>query len=199
ALFHPNQAAFFPIRKMVGGMYARELGFVPRIAGITSPFLRFEWAYMWDSTFSNLAGTQFENHDDLRAAVSMEFGIPIRWLNPDQLFKLTGQYYVRHITDIDPGEDKRISSTEGPVQKYNHMTSVSVNTNFWASRIVPTLAWNHDWTNRGYILKPIVSYAYSNHWMFTLSGTLFGGRKQGQSYEVYDHKDFVSFKVQYKF
>ncbi|MBT8340778.1 MAG: hypothetical protein HKP58_17240 [Desulfatitalea sp.] len=196
---HFDQAGYFPIRRMIGGMFARELGFIPRIGGISAPFLRLEWAYLFNSTFYNLTNAEFEEHDDMRIAGSLEMSVPIRWLNPNQKFKFSGQYYLRHISDIEDGYENRVFSTEGAAEKYNHVTTISVSTNYWLSRLIPMVAWNHLWNSDSYLVKPTMTYLHSHKWSFVLGATFFGGNKEGQGMQIYDHKDYVSFKAQYKF
>ncbi|NNK01540.1 MAG: hypothetical protein HKP58_14120 [Desulfatitalea sp.] len=199
-LVHLTYDAFFHIRKMIGGMYSRELGFIPRIGGISSPIFRLEWAYFWDSTFANLAG-QLETHDDRRIAASLDFALPIRWLNPRQTFKINAQYYLRNISDMEGGWENRIVGTEGAgpfIQKYNQFSAFTVSTNYWASRLTPSLAWTHDWSNESYFVKPSIKYTPNAKWAYTLAAGFFGGNMLSRGLQIYSHKDFVSFKVQYK-
>lgn len=127
--------------------------------------------------------------------------MPIRFLNPSQMFKFTAQYYLRRIDDIWKGweyHNKRLTSTEGSVDNLNHVTAFLLSTNYWNSRLLPQVAWSHDWTNDAWIVKPQLTYVHSSHWSFIMGATLIHGGKAGKSYEAFDNKDYFWLKAQYK-
>lgn len=195
-LVHANQAAFFPIRKMIGGMVATELGFVPRIGGMISPMMRVEASYGWDSEYTVGFLPQdvaFGKYDDIKVAASLEFGFPIRWLNPSNLIRLTTMYYLRSITHIDGPSGDTITTTEGPVERDNHTTTFQIVSKYWNGRITPSVAWFRLWTAEADTYTGSLSYSNSKKWSYILSGQIFDS-KAG----IYDRKDSIAFKVQYK-
>jgi len=200
---HLSQNAFFPLRRMIGGMWATELDFLPRPGGLSAPMLRLEWAYFFRSTMLHMDMTNFtlnlEDHDDQRIAASVDFAVPIRFLNPSQMFNISAQYTLRRIAGISDGFENGLVSTEGPVNKYNHMTSLMVTTNYLTSQLTPVVIWNQDWINHSYTFKAQASYTFTSAITFIAGITLFEGSLTGRGVEPYDHKDYASFKVQYKF
>lgn len=198
-LIHGYYDCFFPIRKMVGGMFATELTDI-RWFNMAAPMLRVEWSYQWDSTFTRTVGatTTLEEHDDARLGASLEMAFPIRWLNPKNMVKLSTIGFVKRISGIDDGYENVRGSTEGAVQESNYNTAMSLSSSYHAGQITPSFTWIQDWTNDSNIMKPTISYVPSYRWSFSLGVTFFSGRKKGQGLEIYDHKDNVSFKVQYK-
>ncbi|NNJ99727.1 MAG: hypothetical protein HKP58_04880 [Desulfatitalea sp.] len=199
AIAHPTRYAYFPVRKMIGGMLAKELEFIPRIGGMNTPMFRMEWAYMWDCTFLTKDYSQYVTRDDQRVAAVLETGIPIRALNPSALFKVTAQYSVRHITGVDPGYDNYVVTSEGPARKYNQNTMLAVTTFYWGARIQPIINWIQDWTNDAYMLKSVLNYKYSDRWQHSITALFVGGSKKGFSFEQFEHKDYIAYKIRYSF
>ena len=197
-ILHLNSRAYFPIRRLLGGMYATELSFLPRPGGLSSPMFRLEWSYAFQSEFLDQSQVS-ELHDDQRIAAGLDFSVPIRFLNPDQTFRFIAQYYLRRIAGISDGFENAVTSTEGPANKYNHTTTLVVSTSYLTGQLSLALSWMQDWINHAYILKPVATYTYSDKIVFTASITWFEGSLTGRSLEAFDHKDYASFKVQYKF
>ena len=197
-VLHANSDTAFPIRRLIGGMFATELSSIPRLNGMSSPMFRLEWLYAFQSTFLSPTYT-VETHDNQKLAASLEVGMPIRILNPSAVFEFSLQYSLNRIAGIEDGFENGVTGTDGPVNQLNHMTVFSVSTSYFAARLMPAIAWIQDWTTHSSMARVQASYTLRSD--ITIIGAIlwFEGSEPTRGFEVFDHKDYASLKVQFKF
>lgn len=191
-IIHPNFEGFYPRFRFAGATFSRDI--TPLRAsflGDVAPVVRLEAFYAWNNTFASVMNT-FEESDELRWAIGVDWKVKIPFLNPRTYFSISPQFYHRKIMDYPV--DFELANLE----EDNYITSLLISTSYFHNKLVPSFFWLHDFNNRADMLRFQVVYDYSHNWHFTL-GTLFlMGEEVGKGFEVFENKDFLYFKVSYK-
>jgi len=195
-LLHPFLEGFFPRFQFVGATFTREVPFL-RIpfGGSPSPVIRLESIYAFNTTFVTALNT-FEKHDELRWAIGVDWKMKINFLNPKAMFSIGPQFYQRTIMNFPHGYGLTYASA--PVEKNNYMTTLFISTSYLNAKLSPSFFWMYDINNRAHFIKPQIEYSYTSNWRFTLGGMFFLGKEKGKSFQLFENKDQVFFKVEYR-
>ncbi len=193
-LIHPILQAYYPDFKFIGATFSRDI--TPLSAsylGGVAPVIRLECLYAFDSTFVNQISNEFEEKDEWRYAVGIDWKAKINWLNPRAYFIISPQFYHRKILDY-PSQANALSGVEND----NYMTTLMITTSYLHNKLSPSFFWMRDITNDANFFRYQIIYDYTYQWRFTLGATAFDGDEEGRGFEVFDHKDQIYFKISYK-
>jgi len=191
-IIHPKMEGYYPDFRVAGATFSR--GITPLRAsflGDVAPVLRLEAFYGFDNTFATSLNT-FEKSDEFRWAIGIDWKVKIPWLNPRAYFSISPQFYHRKILDYPSGYE--FSNLEDD----NYMTTLMINTSYFHNKLVPLFFWMSDLTNDADMYKLQLTYDYSNVWHYTLGALILNGEEPGKSFHVFENKDYLYFKISYK-
>jgi hypothetical protein len=193
-ILYPFQEGFYPRFRFVGATLNRDLQFlrIPFLGGI-SPVVRLEAFYAFDSTLGTTMNT-FEKSDEFRWGVGIDWKVIARFLNPQQGISIGPQFYHRRIMDNDMSLPYKWKG----IKQDNFAATLSMKTSYFHSRLTPSIFWYYDITNRADFWKFQLTYDHSNQWRFTLGSFLAHGRYPGSGFQLFDNKDYIFFKITYK-
>jgi hypothetical protein len=191
-LLHLPFEGKYPLFRFVGGTFSRDITplKIDAIGGV-APVVRLEAFYAFDNTFTN-ARNEFEKKDELRYSIGVDWKAKIDFLNPRTMFNFSGQFYQRHIMDYPSGYKLN------GLYENNNTTTLSINTSYFHNKLTPSLFWYRDWTNKAEFWKYQLQYDYTDEWRAYVGALFLSGDKPGQSFNVFRNKDYVYFKVAYK-
>ncbi len=196
-ILHPLMEGKYPLFRFVGATFSRDI--TPLRAsflGGVSPVVRLETLYAFDSTFAfGTPGTpisRFKKSDEFRGAIGVDWKVRIPFLNPNTYFMISPQFYYRRINDYPSIEE--ISG----LKKNNYQTTLMINTSYFHNKLTPSFFWLHDVNSKSDFFRLQLVYDYSNKWHFTLGSCFLYGKKEGQGFELFENKDYIYFKVSYK-
>ena len=197
-ILHATVEGYYPLLRIAGATFSREV--TPLRAsflGDVAPVVRLEGFYAFDNTFTNSLNA-FEKFDELRWALGIDWKIKIGFLNPRTYFNISPQIYHRKILDYP--SDRTLTGAGGgtPVQEDNYMTTLMINTSYFHNKIAPSFFWMHDVDNHADMYKLQLTYDYSNKWRYTLGALFLNGQEPGNSFQVFENKDYLYFKISYK-
>jgi hypothetical protein len=153
--------------------------------------VRLEALYAFDNTFTNTRN-EFEKKDELRYSIGVDWKAKIAFLNPRTMFNFSGQYYQRKIMDYPSGYKLN------GLYENNDTTTLSISTSYFHNKLTPSMFWYRDWTNRAEFWKYQLQYDHSDVWRYYVGALFLSGEKEGQSFNVFRNKDYVYFKIAYK-
>lgn len=199
-VLHPPLEGYYPRQRFVGFTFSRDFEklYVSALGGI-APVLRMEAFYAFDNTYTenpNSPFEQFEQFDEMRWAVGIDWRVKIRALNERDAFMISPQFYHRTIRDYPGGG---IAQNGQLVRDDNYQASLMINTTYFHNKVIPMFFWLRDLTERANFFKVQVGYERSDVWNYTLGAVLFNGAKTGDSFEVFSNKDQLFFTVSYRF
>ncbi len=189
---HPAVCAYYPDLRFAGVTVSSDVQAL-RIAslGDVSPVFRLEALYAFDSTFSTDEGPTAKR-DEIRWAAGMDWKIKIRALNPrayirvsPQFFHRRIQHYPDHLTLTDLKDD-------------NYTSSLYISTSYMNARLVPSVFWLRDYTQKADMLRLQIEYYRSHNWLFKAGIMLFSGSRRGKSFRAFANKDHVYLSVSYR-
>ncbi|MBT8338385.1 MAG: hypothetical protein KJP07_00085 [Desulfatitalea sp.] len=165
--------------------------------GNVAPTLYLEALYAFDSTFvfsdpANPFGGEFGESDELRSGAELYWKVKIPVLNPRTYFNLSGTFFWRRIMDYP---------AEKPIQglkEDNCSTLLVISTSYLHNKLSPVFNWSHDYNANADFFLMQVSYDLDYQWQFTLGGQFFNGQKEGQGYQLFDNKNQIYFKIDYR-
>jgi hypothetical protein len=191
-LIYPFFEGKYPLIRFVGGTFSRDIASLASSAlGGVAPVIRLESFYAFNSTFSNDINA-YTKSDEIRWALGVDWKLKIPFLNDKAMFAISPQVYHRHIVDYPRGYGL------GDLQKNNWQTTLSVSTLYLNAKLTPSVFWWRDVTNRADMIRPQVTYDYSDNWRYTIGAMFLDGAKPLKSFELFDNKDYLFFKVSYK-
>lgn len=153
--------------------------------------MRMESIYAFDNTFVTSINT-FDEHNELRWAVALDYKWIIPFINPRAGVSISPQFIHRKIMNYPSNYE--LSSLKGN----NYTATLSISTSYFNTRLTPSVFWWYDITNAAHFIKPQVEYAYSSKWKFTLGALIMAGNKEGQGFALFDNKNQVFFKAEYR-
>jgi len=74
-----------------------------------------------------------------------------------------------------------------------------LNTLYLNAKLVPSIFWMHDWVWDSNFYRFQVAYDWSSAWRGTIGAVFLDGNKPNYGLEPFANKDYVFFKVAYKF
>ncbi len=187
---------FYPRFKFVGTTFSRDITplYVSALGGV-APTMRAELLYAFNTTFENPMG-YFEDHEELRWAVAMDWKTRIRALNPVSYFSMTAQFYHRHVFEYP---EYGLTVGAAPVEDDNYIATLLFYTSYMNEKLTPVFFWMRDITNIADLFKVQLTYAPTHQWDFTLGVVALDGSLDGRGFNVFRHKDQVYFTIGYKF
>jgi hypothetical protein len=192
-ILHPFQEGYYPLFRFIGATLSRDLQFlrIPFLGGI-SPVLRTEAFYAFDDTFVTLKN-RFAKSDEFRWAVGLDWKWIFRFLNPTGGFSLSPQFYHQRIID-EPSGAARFNG----IYRDNYAATIGLKTSYFHSRLTPSVFLYYDITNKANFWRLQLIYDHSDNWHFTLGAWLGDGKISGRSFNLFDNKDYIFFKLTYK-
>ncbi|MDY6863549.1 MAG: DUF1302 family protein, partial [Thermodesulfobacteriota bacterium] len=138
-----------------------------------------------------------DRKDTLQYMLGFDYKQWYRFLNPEKMFFISGQFFHFHIFDHKDG------LAFGPNLQDAHEDtfywSILVNTGYDKERIVPEILAVYDMTTKGCYIKPRVTFKYGNHWRPEIGGIIFGGGKNTLPFGAVAHTDEIYGMVRYQF
>lgn len=197
-LVHMPTETFFPLFRFVGATFTRDLQALTSSAlGGVAPVLRLESLYAFNNTFTNSV-QEFEQHDEIRTALGIDWKVKIDVLNPSTYFYISPQIYNRRIMNY-PDIYNGLSDWSDTVKENTWTTTLFVNTSYFHNKLQPSFFWMRDWTMCGSMYRPQIAWEQNTSWKYTLGMVILEGEKKGHGAQRLDHKDQVYFTVSYKF
>jgi len=210
AILPGNLTGYYGLLRFVGGSVAYEIERlrVDALGGI-APMWRIEAAYFFDTTFGTMSEVNpafqqsFEKHDEFRYAISADWKIWVKWLNPRYSFSISPTFYHRIVrdyphTDINGTPYDLKFSTGQNVEHDNYVYTLMVGTKYFHEKIVPQVFWLRDQTNQADMIRLQLSYIPTDRWSYTVGTFLLDGREGNKGFDVFENKDYVWFKVSFK-
>jgi hypothetical protein len=194
--FNPAIRGYYPLFRFVGGTFSRELQSLRASAlGGVAPLIRLEAFYAFNNTFMT-ATNDLEHHDEIRWAASLDWKVKIPLLNPRAYFAISPQFMQQKILNYP--SDYQLSTPAGPLYENNYTATLNINTTYLHNKLQPSFFWMRDLTNRANMFRYQVAYEYSNVWKYTMGVVTLDGTIQGQGLEPFHNKDYLYFKVSYR-
>jgi hypothetical protein len=207
-VIHLARQGHYPLLRFVGATFSRDFESLnlPALGGV-APVVRMEGLFGFSNTFSsNLPPglDHFDQYDEFRYAIGIDWKIKIPWLNPRAYFTLMPQFYHRHIIDY-PNDHKLVDGSGPPVPDDTYMTTFRIATTYFHNKLEPSFVWvgDHSYDSGFYI--PQLKYEYSDKWNFTLGTAIYYGddklstASKGEALHKLRNKDHVYFTVGYRF
>lgn len=198
-LLHPTLQGYYPFFKFVGGTLSRDFpSLKASCLGGVAPTLRIESLYAFGSSFVNNKTNQFEQHDEWRTALGVDWKVKINPLNPITYFFISGQLYYRRIMDYPRFADPALSEALlTPVEANNYMATLMINTSYFHNKLTPSFFWMRDITSDSDFFRFQLDYDYSNLWHYEAGVVAFFGGHQNAGFQVFQNKDQIYFKISY--
>jgi len=204
-IVHSQAEMYYPLLKFVGATASRDLSFLRSEAlGGVSPVVRLEAIYAFNSTFGkaprdpSLPPTSFEQHDEVRWLVGVDWKVKIPALNEMSYFTISPQMYNRRIMNFK--DDGILVASDDPyIRENTWMSTLNIMTSYFHNKLQPSLFIMRDWSNKGWLFKPEVAYEYDDHWKYTLGGIIIDGDKEGEGLWNLRHKNQIYGSVIYRF
>ena len=200
-ILHPYMEGKYPLFRFVGGTFSRDIPFLKAsFLGGVAPVVRLESFYAFSNTFATTVN-RFIKSDDFRAAIGFDWKVKIPFLNPTAGFTISPQFYYRRIMDY-PSIVNTAGILSGEeisgLRENNYQTTLMINTNYLHGKLVPSFFWFRDINSQSDMFRFQLVYDYSNKWHFTLGALLLDGHKNGEGFQLFEHKDQIYFKISYK-
>ncbi len=216
-ILSPVQSGYYPYYKFVGLTLAKE---VPQLAfqvlSNIAPVFRLESTYAFNTTYGTNeavdASKQFVKTDELAVALTMDYKVRVRWLNPTVGITINPQVFFQREMNFNHGfatgatpfnptriEMSQRGSIAGALHENNYKYSLLLMTQYLNTKLTPMAMWIRDVQNATdmYLFK--LTYARDSNWTYGLSGVFFSGKYAGNGMEVMRHKDKVWATVSYSF
>jgi len=196
-LLHLPFKGYYAPLKFLGATFTRDVPFLKiPFGGAPEPVLRLEVLYEFDNA-SNTAINTIEKHDELHAAIGMDWKVKIDPLNPKASFLISAQFYDRKIFNYPT--NYLLSDMNNPtLYANNYMTTLLVNTSYFNARLVPTVFWMHSIDCHADFYKLDLAYDYTHNWHFNVGALLFAVKQTNQSFQLFKDKNQIYFKAEYK-
>jgi hypothetical protein len=191
-LVHPYMKAVYPDLRFAGATLSRDMQQLrsPLLGGV-APVVRLESFYGFDSTFVTTPGKSRKS-DEIRWAVGIDWKVKLYALNPTAFFTVSPQIYHRKILRYPS------SVTLQNMEDNNYMASLMLRTAYNNGKLMPSIFWLRDMTNRADMWRLQIDYQYSHNWQFTFGVLSLGGKEKGKGFEVFRHKDQMYVSISYR-
>jgi hypothetical protein len=191
-ILHSKMKGRYPLLRFIGATISRDLTFMrSSILGNVAPVVLLETFYAFDNTFATSLNT-FKELDEFRWAIGVDWKVRIDLLNPRTFFSIMPQFYHRKILDYP--HDYEITNLEDD----NYQYSMMVSTSYFHNKLAPSIFWAHDLNNKADMFRLQLAYDRSHNWHFILGAVLLDGREKNKGFDVFENKDYIYFKVSYK-
>ncbi len=191
-LYHLKYDGYYPLLRFLGGTFSRDIPVLnASFLGGVAPVLRLETFYAFDNTFAT-SDNRFEQSDEWRWAVGMDWKVRIKPLNEKYFFSISPQFYHRKIRDYPHAYEY------SGVEDDNYMASLMISTSYYLNKITPSFFWLRDVNNRANMFKYQVIYDHTDYWRYTLGAMFFNGVEKTKGFDVFENKDYIYFKISYR-
>jgi len=223
-LIHPAFQGRYDLFRFAGGTFTRDIPALKSSAlGGVAPVVRLEAFYVFGNTYATTTTTnagQLVKSDEIRWALGVDWKIKVPFINPSQGITISPQFYMRSILDypskygdaaqlggIPPIQPKRYLVDHGnmaALDQNNYTTTLMMFTSYWNAKLTPSIFWMRDINRRADLFRLQCIYDHSNNWHYTLGAVFMGGKDaanngiMNNSFEFFDNKDFLYFKLSYK-
>ncbi len=198
-IIYPFIRGRYPTFQFVGGTFTRDISpLKSSVLGGVAPVLRLEALYAFNNTFGTTRN-DYEKNDEIRWALGIDWKVKIPPLNPKRNFRIMTQFYQRRLQNY-PADYELINAANGSNFEHpdNYQATVMIDTAYFHEKLKPSFFWLRDITDRGDFFRYQTVYEYSNNWAFTLGALFLGGARHTRGFEPLKHKDYLYFKVAYK-
>ena len=186
---------YYPRQKYIGASWTADLSSLTcdSLGGV-SPVLRFEAMYEFDHVFKDSWETMRYESDFLRTGLGIDWKAKIPFLNSKSYINIMPQLFYDKIMDY-PDDFELFYSP------YDDFWSASLvlYTGYFNQKLQPELAMFYDITHDAYMILPSITYNPNVTWSFKLMAGFFGGDKEGLGLQPFENKDYIGFKIKYKF
>ncbi len=194
SIVYPIYRGMYPRQKFVGATWSRDLQAIQAsFLGGVSPLVRVEALYQFDKVFTDADETRYVKSDYLHTGLGVDWKIKIDALNERAYFSIMPQFLYSRVLDY-PTRFK----LSDPPEADSYIATLFVSTSYFNGRLVPEIAAAYDISNKGHLVIPAVTYAWSNEWTYSLEMAFLGGEKENQSLWLFRKKDYIAVKVKYK-
>lgn len=192
----PTLEGYYPLMRFLGFTLSRDLPwlYVSALGGV-APVIRMEAFYAFDDTFTTASNT-FEEHDEIRYAIGVDWKAWIRAINKRAAFMISPQFYHRIVRDYGEGD---LTQNGTLVRDDNYQASLMITTSYFHQKIVPMFFWLRDVSEQANFFKIQVAYDRNDVWSYTVGVLLFNGEKKGTGFEPLHNKDQLYLTASYRF
>jgi hypothetical protein len=199
-ILHPAYTGKFERFRILGATFTRDFEKLNISAlGGVGPVLRAEAFYGFDNTFASPVA--YEEHDEFRYAIGIDWKIKVNWLNPRAYFLISPQFYHRHVKDYPSGYELNQNASTTPVREDTYQTSLMILTTYFHNKLEPSFFWLANWTEeeKGGFYRFQLKYEYSNQWDFALGAIIINGERLNNGMEPIEDKDHIYFTAAFRF
>jgi hypothetical protein len=100
--------------------------------------------------------------------------------------------------DLPPGGVQFTDTAANLLKRNNWQGTLFLSTTYFNAKLVPSFFWLRDFTGKGDFFRIQTTYAWSNNWLATVGVMLLDGKRPNVSFQAFDNKDNVFFKITYK-
>ncbi len=214
-LYDMVESGYHPIFKFIGFSAAKE---VPQLAfqalSNIAPVFRIESMY----AFNRVYGTnellndskKFVKTDEFDAAISMDYKVRMKWLNPDVGITINPTFFFQRIMNLYhgygttlAGPNQRLEMTNvgtlgDRMNENNYKFALMLNTQYMHGKLMPMFFWMRNVTNAYDMYMFKLSYTPTSSLSYSLAGFFFGGKYQ-TGLETNKNKDKVVATITYSF
>ncbi len=190
-IIHPYLNGKYPSRRFVGFTLSKDITPLKATSlGGVSPVVRVEALYSFQDTFASNINTFFKSNE-IRWAIGIDWKVKIPLLNPRAYFTVSPQFTQRAILDYP---------SYGLVgfSKNNYLVTLLLKTSYLNAKLTPSFFWLRDITQQADLFKVEVDYDYTSSWRGTVGMLLLDGSQKNKGFQVFENKDYVFFKITYK-
>ncbi len=199
-IIHPEMTGEYFDQRNAGFTVAREFeSLYSNFLGGVAPLVRAEAKYEFDTTFSSYerpGGDGFEEYDVIQWGISMDWKIKIPMLNKRRYFSCEPGFIHKHIRDYPSTYTLRgFSYSEETENKYDIVVLAS--TQYLHDKLTPSVFYMRTIKGsvKGDTWRIKLDYAPDTTWKYSVMLYLL----ENDLYDAVDHKDNISFTVQYQF
>jgi hypothetical protein len=181
-VIHAAMNGFYPLDRFVNFAYFRDLSFLGKFGkALALDHSAGEALYRFNNTYSG--EETFEHSDELRwaAMVAQKFSLP--FLNKHDFIFAANQL-----------SNTKVFARDIHADNYSYLFTVG--TKYFNGQLEPAFVWIHTLGgDGGTIVRYQVRYYPTVKWTFTLSAMTFSGGVM----RIFDNKNLITLKAQYKF
>ena len=197
-IIHPALFGRYPLVRYVGLTATRDIPFLKYtpIGGI-APVFRFETFYEFNETFVSPRNT-FEKSDELRIGLGIDWKIKIPLLNPKAFFAISPEIIYRRLINLPGGGAQFTDTGTNLVKRNNYQGTLALSTTYFNAKLAPSIYYWRDFTQKADFMRLQATYYWSSHWLATVGLVLLSGARPNVGFEPFDQKDYIDFKITYK-
>ena len=194
-IMNPVWEGYYPLQRFAGLTYFTELQSLrSSFTGGVAPTISWEAKYDYRDAFAAASSSGFRTSNQISSVLEVDWKTKIDFLNPMTYFSFTGQLNYGQLSNTDIWRQQ--------VQYLGHPASYSslllITTSYLHQKLTPTFSWVHDFYSNTDILGYELAYAPNTRWTYSLGAQQFNTNKVNEGFYIFDNKDLIYFKMQYK-